>query len=299
VIRLGFIGLGTMGSRIARNLQHAGYPLTVYDIDPGAVRSFEEAGARSAGSPREVAKNADVVLLSLPDSPQVLETTTGPEGIITGAHAGLVVIDHSTIAPMTSRRLARELEPLGVEWLDAPVSGGPRGAEAGTLTIMVGGKQATFERCRPIFAVTGKSIEYMGGTGTGATTKVVNQLAVGIETMAMSEALTLGVAAGIDAHRLYEVLRTSSSGCWVMENLIPAVLLTNRLREDPAAWFALRLQHKDMRIAVDTASALNVPLAAGALSEQLYAIAEGQGWGNQDQVAAINLYANYVGIERW
>jgi 3-hydroxyisobutyrate dehydrogenase len=299
MMRLGFIGLGTMGSRIARNLRRAGYAVAVYDVDPKAVLALEKEGAEPAASPREIAEKADIVHLSLPDSPEVLGVTTGADGIISGAHAGLVVIDHSTVGPMTSRRLARELEPLGVDWLDAPVSGGPSGAEAGTLTIMVGGNQSTFQRCRPVFEAIGKNIQYMGATGAGATTKVVNQLAVGIETMAIFEAFTLGVAAGIDARRLYEVLRASSSGCWAMEKLIPAVLLTDRFREEPAAWFALRLQLKDMRIAVETASALNVPLAMGALSAQLYAIAQGQGWGNRDQVAAIDLYADYVGIARW
>jgi 3-hydroxyisobutyrate dehydrogenase-like beta-hydroxyacid dehydrogenase len=200
---------------------------------------------------------------------------------------------------MTARRLGNELALLGVDWLDAPVSGGPAGAEAGTLTIMVGGKASSFERCRPVLESIGRNIQYMGAAGTGATTKIVNQLAVGIQTMAMFEAFALGVSAGIDARRLFEVLRTSSSGSWVMDNLIPAVLLKNRIREEPAAWFALRLQHKDMRIAVETASALNVPLAAAALSTQLYAVAQGLGWGNQDQVAAIGLYADYVGIHRW
>jgi 3-hydroxyisobutyrate dehydrogenase-like beta-hydroxyacid dehydrogenase len=297
--KLGFIGLGTMGSRIAENLRRTGHPLIVYDVAASAVGAFEAKGARGARSPREVAENADVVFLSLPDSPQVLEVVTGRDGISAAGRKGVVVIDLSTVAPMTSQRLAKELEGLGMAWLDAPVSGGPSGAAAATLTIMAGGGRDVFDRCRPLFDAIGKNIHYMGGTGTGATTKVVNQLAVGIETMAMFEAFTLGVAAGIDAKRLHEVLRTSSSGSWVMDNLAPAVLLSNRSREEPPAWFALRLQHKDMRIAVETASALNVPLAAGTLSAQLYAIAEGQGWGNQDQVSAVNLYADYVGIASW
>lgn len=297
--RIGFIGLGTMGARVAENLRRAGYPMTVFDLGSAAVEAFKTRGASPAGSPREVARNADVIFLSLPDSPDVMEVATGPEGILKGAHPGLVVIDLSTVAPMVPRRLAPEFQKLGMDWLDAPVSGGPKGAAAGTLTIMVGGTRSTFDRCRPVFDAIGTNIQYMGGSGTGATTKVVNQLAVGISTMAMFEAFTLGVKAGIDAKRLHEVLRTSSSGCWVMDNLIPAVLLSNRQREEPAAWFALRLQHKDMRIAVETASALGVPLAAGTLSAQLYAVAEGQGWGNRDQVSAIDLYANYVGIEAW
>ncbi|MGE0005352.1 MAG: NAD(P)-dependent oxidoreductase [Parvibaculaceae bacterium] len=298
MLRLGFIGLGTMGGRIARNLARAGYPLTVFDADREKREGFPDA--RPAGSPAEVACASDIVFLSLPDTPDVLDVATGRDGIVAGARPGLIVVDHSTVAPMTAERLTRELGPLGVEWLDAPVSGGPAGAEAATLTIMVGGSEAALERCRPVFGATSRHVHYMGAAGTGATAKIVNQLAVGIATMAMFEAFTLGVAAGIGGQRLLEVLRTSSAGCWAMEKkLAPAVLLSNRAREEPAAWFALRLQHKDMRLAVETASAFGVPLAMGALSRQLYAIAEGQGWGDRDQVSAVDLYADYVGIERW
>jgi 3-hydroxyisobutyrate dehydrogenase-like beta-hydroxyacid dehydrogenase len=297
--KVGFIGLGTMGSRIAGSLLRAGFDLVVCDIDTAAVKALEKSGAVAAATPREVAEKVEVMLLSLPDSPQVLEVAIGADGILEGAHEGLVVIDNSTVAPMTSQQLEKQFKPLGVTWLDAPVSGGPAGAEAATLTIMIGGDKEALDRCRGVFDAIGKNIEYMGASGTGATTKIVNQLAVGIETMAMFEAFTLGVAAGIPAQRLYEVLHTSSASCWAMENLIPAVLLTNRQSEEPAAWFALRLQHKDMKIAVDTAASLKVPLAAGTLSEQLYAVAEGLGWGNQDQVAAIKLYSDYVGIDKW
>lgn len=297
MLRLGFIGLGTMGGRIARNLTWAGYPLTVFDADEAKRETFPNADP--VESPAEVAANSDIVFLSLPDTPEVLDVAIAKDGIIAGAHPGLVVVDHSTVAPMTPQRLTKELKPLGVEWLDAPVSGGPAGAQAATLTIMVGGSEEAFERCRPVFRATATNVHYMGASGSGATTKIVNQLAVGIETMAMFEAFTLGVAAGISGQRLLEVLRTSSSGCWAMEKLVPAVLLSNRAREEPAAWFALRLQHKDMRLAVETASAFRVPLAMGALSQQLYAIAEGQGWGNRDQVSAVDLYADYVGIEQW
>jgi len=296
---VGFIGLGTMGSRMARSMMRAGLDLVVFDVNPETLRAFENEGARPATGPAAVAKQVDAVHLSLPDSPDVIAVATGPGGIVEAAHASLTVVDHSSISPLTSRRLAQDLAAHGIDWLDAPVSGGPAGAAAGSLTIMVGGKTEALERCRSVLQTIGKNIEHMGGPGAGGTTKVVNQLAVGIQAMAVFEAFTLGVKSGIPAERLFEVLRTSSSASWVMEKLVPAVLLSNREREVPAAWFALRLQHKDLRLAVETASGLKVPLADGALSEQLYAIAEGLGWGNQDQVSAINLYADYVGIERW
>jgi 2-hydroxy-3-oxopropionate reductase len=291
--------LGTMGSRMASNLLRAGYKPVVYDIVHDAIANLERDGAIPASTPREVAEKSDIVFLSLPDSPDVFQVATGPDGIKPGSHAGLVVVDLSTVAPSTPQRMAAEFEPLGVTWLDAPVSGGPNGAEAATLTIMIGGDRPAFERCKPVLALLGKNLEYMGASGMGATTKIVNNFAAGINIIATSEAFTLGVAAGIDARRLFEVLRTSSSGSWVMENLVPGVLLSNRLSEEPAARFALRLMHKDLRLAVATASALKVPFAAGTLAEQMFAIAEGQGWGNQDHMAVIKLYSNYVGIDKW
>ncbi len=297
--RLGFIGLGTMGARMAKNLLGAGYKLTVFDVNPAAVQAFVDQGAEAAASPREVAGRVDIVHLMVPDSPEVLAVAIGSGGIMEGARAGLVVIDHSTVAPATPQRLSKEFAEKGMIWIDAPVSGGPTGAAAATLTIMVGGDEATVERCRPILQAMGRNVEYMGPSGAGSTTKIVNNFCAGINIIAVSEAFTLGAASGISPQRLFEVMRTSSAGSWVMENLIPGVVLANRMSEEPAARFALRLMHKDLRLAVAAASALKVPLAAGSLAEQMFAIAEGQGWGNQDHMAVIKLYANYVGIEKW
>jgi 3-hydroxyisobutyrate dehydrogenase len=297
--RVGWIGFGTMGSRMAKNLLGAGYKLVVHDVDKATIAGLPQDKVEFAQTPQEVAAKVDMVLLSLPDSPEVFQVATGPNGIMAGAHDGLIVLDHSTVAPSTPQTLVKEFEPHGVKWLDAPVSGGPNGAEAATLTIMIGGDKEAFERSRPVLEAMGKNIEYMGASGMGATTKIVNNFAAGINIIAVSEAFTLGAAAGIDPSRLFEVLRTSSSGSWVMENLIPSVVLTNRLNEEPAPRFALRLMHKDLRLAVATASALKVPFAAGTLAEQMFAIAEGQGWGNQDHMAVIKLYADYVGIKQW
>ncbi len=297
--RVGWIGLGTMGARMAKNVLRAGYSLVANDVDKAAAKNMPKEGVEFVATPKEVASKVDILLLSLPDSPEVLEVATGADGIMAGAHDGLIVLDTSTVAPSTPQRLAKEFAPHGVVWLDTPVSGGPNGAEAATLTIMVGGDKAAFDRARPILAAMGKNVEYMGASGMGATTKIVNNFAAGINIIAVSEAFTLGVKAGIDPARLFEVLRTSSSGSWVMENLIPGVVLTNRLTEEPAPRFALRLMHKDLRLAVATASALKVPFAAGTLAEQMFAIAEGQGWGNRDHMSVINLYADYVGIKRW
>lgn len=297
--RVGYIGLGTMGSHMARNILSAGHELHVYDVNKAAVSTLVDAGAVYADSPAALAAAVDQVHLSLPDSPDVLDVAIGNNGLTHGGNDGLIIVDHSTIAPKVSQQLEADLGVKGIRWLDAPVSGGPAGAKAATLTIMVGGSPEAFEAVRPVLSAIGKNLEYMGGSGLGATTKVVNQLVVGIAAMAMCESFSLAAAAGISAKRTHEVLSKSSAACWVLDKIIPAVLLPNRQDEIPAVWFALRLQHKDARIAVDTARELGVPLAAGSLAAQLYAIAEGQGWGKRDQMATIDLYANYIGIENW
>ena len=296
---LGFIGLGTMGSRMAGHLLEAGHKLTVYDVNPAVVQTYVGRGAEAAASPAEVARRSDVVHLMVPDTPEVMAAATGPGGIMEGAHDGLVAVDHSTVAPSTPQRLSAEFADKGMTWLDAPVSGGPNGAEAATLTIMIGGDPDAAERVRPILQLMGRNIEYMGPSGLGSTMKLVNNFCSGINILAVSEAFTLGAAAGIEPKRLFEVMRTSSAASWVLENLIPNVVLANRLDEEPAPRFALRLMHKDMRLAVAAASALKVPLAAGSLAETMFAVAEGQGWGNQDHMAVIKLYAKYVGIDKW
>lgn len=295
-VEVGFIGLGIMGSRMCRSLLKAGFSPIVYDANPLAVAAMAEKGATPAASPREVAQQVDVVSLSLPDTPQVEAVALGDDGIAAGCRNGLVVVDHSTVAPATPQRMADEFRSRGVDWLDAPVSGGPAGAEAASLTIMVGGDENALTRCRPVLDAIGGRVEYMGASGMGATTKIVNQLACGVEMLAMFEAFSVGVAAGIDAKRLWEVLNTSTSRCWIMDDLIPAVVLQNKF-DTPR--FALRLLHKDIRIAAETAQSLRVPAAATALAEQMYALAEGLGWGDQDQMAVIKLYGQACGIQEW
>lgn len=281
---------------MCRSLLKAGFHPFVYDTNPEAVSALVSDGAKAANSPRAVAEQVDVLLLSLPDTPQVEAVAFGEDGIAAGCRKGLVVADLSTVAPATPQRMAAEFGPRGVDWLDSPVSGGPSGAEAASLTIMVGGDEAALERAKPVLSVIGARVEYMGPSGMGATTKIVNQLACGVEMLAMFEAFTVGVAAGIDARRLWEVLHTSTSRCWIMDDLVPSVVLENKF-ETPR--FAIRLLHKDIRIAAETARSLRVPAAATALAEQMYALAEGRGWGDYDQMAVINLYGQACGVEKW
>jgi 3-hydroxyisobutyrate dehydrogenase-like beta-hydroxyacid dehydrogenase len=293
---VGFVGLGIMGSRNCENLLKAGVKLVVHDKNSDAMDRLVATGAKAAASPAEVARLCDVILLSLPDTPQVEDVTFGPDGLIEGARPGQVIVDLSSVAPTTPQRISGLLEPRELHWLDAPVSGGPAGAAAGSLTIMVGGDEAVLDTVRPVLEVIGERIEYMGASGMGATTKSINQLAIGIQMMAMAEAFTVGTKAGIPAKRLYEVLSTSTSRCWVMTELVKNVVLENDF-DNPR--FAIRLIAKDMRIAAQYATDLKVPSAATALSAQMFSMAEGLGWGDKDQMAVMKLYGDAVGIDEW
>jgi 3-hydroxyisobutyrate dehydrogenase len=293
---VGFIGLGTMGSRMCANLLKDGFPLVVFDLAADSIARLTADGATAAASPADLAGKVDVLLLSLPNAPDVEAVAFGEDGIVTGAREGLVVVDHTTLAPAAAQGFAERIAGAGVSWLDAPVSGGPAGAAAGTLTIMIGGEEAALERFRPVLDCVGGQIEYMGASGLGATTKIVNQLACSIEMLAMFEAFTVGAAAGIPARKLWDVLHTSSSRCWIMEDVTPPVVLENEFDD---ARFALKLMHKDVKIALETAESLRVPAAGVALSESLYSIAEGRGWGDKDHMAVINLYGEAAGIDRW
>ncbi|WP_099025003.1 NAD(P)-dependent oxidoreductase [Mycolicibacterium palauense] len=293
---VGFIGLGIMGGRNCDNLLAAGVNLVVHDQDSAAVGRLVDAGAKAATTPREVAESSDVVLLSLPDTPQVEAVTFGEDGLIHGSREGQTIVDLSSVAPTTPQRIAAQLKPRGLSWLDAPVSGGPAGAAAGSLTIMVGGDEEVLASVRPILEIIGGRVEYMGGSGMGATTKSINQLAIGIQMMAMAEAFTVGTKAGIPAKRLYEVLSTSTSRCWVMTELVKNIVLENDF-DNPR--FAIRLIAKDMRIAAQYATELKVPAAATALSAQMFSVAEGLGWGGMDQMAVMKLFGNATGIDEW
>lgn len=292
--KVGMVGLGIMGSGICNQLLKHGHDVVAYDLSEEATRVAREAGATIAASPAEVAAVSEWICLSLPDSPQVEGVATGPGGLLEAVTSGTTIIDFSTVAPATARKMASTFVKHGVEWLDAPVSGGPDGARNGTLTIIVGGNEPAFGRARVVLDSVGTHLEYMGPSGAGALTKLVNQLACGIEMMAMFEAFTLGTAAGIDKNRLWEVLMHSASRCWIMEDIMPATMLTGRF-DQPR--FALRLLHKDIRLAVEAAVEAKSPIVAGTLANQMYALAEARGWGNEDQMAVVKLYGEQTGFE--
>jgi 2-hydroxy-3-oxopropionate reductase len=261
---IGFIGLGIMGRPMARNLMAAGYRLVVFDVLPAAVEEVVAGGATAGVSPRAVAAETDVLITMLPDSPEVRSVYLGPDGAFEALRAGWLAIDMSSIAPGTARELAERAAAAGAEILDAPVSGGDKGAIAGTLSIMVGGSEAGFDRARPILEVMGKTIVHVGPAGAGQVVKVCNQVVVGVVIEAVAEALVLGAKAGVDPGRIADVLQGGLAATKVLE-MRRQNMLSGRF--DPG--FRIRLHLKDLKNALELAREEGVSLPATAAVEQL------------------------------
>ena len=290
--RVGFIGLGIMGQPMARNLLKAGFPLTVHNRRQPVTDEFVAAGARAALLPREVAAASDVVITMLPDTSVVEEVLTGPDGVLEGARAGLVVIDMSTISPVTTRTLAARLAQQEVQMLDAPVSGGDRGAIAGTLSIMVGGPAETFQRCLPIFQALGRTIVHVGESGAGQVVKACNQIVVALTIEAIGEALVLGSKAGVDPANILRVLGGGLAANRFMEQRGPSMLA-----RDFAPGGRVRFHHKDLGIALALARASGVSLPVTALVDQMFASLEASGRGDLDH-SALLLYLEELAAHR-
>ena len=293
--RVGFIGVGVMGGPMCLNLLKAGFPLTIYARRPESVRTVLEAGAPLAQSARAVAEATDIVITMLPDSPQIEEVVLGPGGVLEGASRGMAVVDMSTIAPSTSKKVAAACAERGVDFLDAPVSGGSQGAEAGTLSIMVGGDAATVERLRPIFTVMGSAekIFHVGPVGAGEVVKLVNQHLCGVIAAAALESFVLGVKAGADVETMARVVGVSSGANWQLDNPI-------RLRAFSGTFepgFFTDLMAKDLRLVLETGDELSVPLALAAAAKQMYEAARAMGYGRNDYTAVVRPLEQLAGVE--
>ncbi len=270
-MRVGIIGLGIMGAPMARNLLRAGHAVTVHGRTPARVEPLVTAGAAAAGSPEELARAVDAVITMLPDTPDV-ESVMGR--VIDAASPGLLAIDMSTIAPAAARALAARAAAVGVALLDAPVSGGEQGAVAGTLSIMVGGERAAFERAAPIFAALGTRATHMGGPGQGQMAKLVNQVVGATTLAAVAEGVVLAARAGLDPDAVVQALGGGAAASWMVAEQAPRMQ-----RRDFAPGFMVRLQQKDLRLALAAAADLGVSLPATALVHQLFAAVEAQGGG--------------------
>ena len=289
--KVGYIGLGIMGKSIARNILKAGFPLVVHNRSHAAVDELVAGGAQKAGSPAEVAAQVDIVFTNLPDTPDVLQVALGENGILAGAHPGLIWIDNSTIKPAAARQIASALAPAGVLSLDAPVSGGDVGARNATLGIMVGGPANALERAMPVLQAMGKSITHVGDAGAGQIAKAANQIMVAAQMAAMAELLIFSRKAGADPQKVVEAIRGGAAQCWTLDVKPPRLFAGNR---QPG--FKAYMQAKDLAIVLDTAREYGVPLPATAVAAQLFNAMLAMGMAEMDNSAVVGVIESLAGI---
>lgn len=280
--RIGFVGLGTMGRPMALNLLKAGFTVRVFNRTEARMAPLVQAGAEPATSFADAAKNAEVVISMLADSPDVRYVLLGPDGALSGAGEGAIIVDMSTISPAVAAEIAGECRTKGVEFLDAPVTGGEGGAISGKLSIMVGGSAAALEQVRGVLEAMGSRITYMGPSGSGQMAKLCNQVICGLNILAVAEGLSLAKAAGLDTNVLLEAISGGSAASWMLANLAPKMLA-----EDWAPGFRIALQEKDLRLALDAADENSMPLLGTSLVKQLFESANAKGWGNDGTQALI------------
>jgi 2-hydroxy-3-oxopropionate reductase len=287
---VGFVGLGIMGRPMAKNLLKAGYPLVVHSRSKGPVDEIVKAGAKAAGSPREVAGACEVLITMLPNSPDVELVALGKDGIIEGARKGLIFADMSTISPIVSKKVGKALAAKGVDMLDAPVSGGEKGAVDGALSIMVGGDKAIFERTLPIFQALGKTITLLGPLGFGGFTKLANQIIVAVNLTALAEALTLGKKAGLDRELLLTALGGGLANSKCLEQK-----KSNYIAGTYNPGFKIDLHFKDLGLIMESARELGVPLPATAVVQELFNAMRVKGRGGLDHSGVITLLEDLAG----
>jgi 2-hydroxy-3-oxopropionate reductase len=287
---IGFIGLGIMGRPMAKNLLKAGYPLVVHSRSQGPVRELVSAGAKAAGSAKDVAGQVDVLITMLPNSPDVEQVVLGRDGVIEGARPGMILLDMSTISPLVSQKVGAALAAKSVKMLDAPVSGGEKGAIDGALSIMVGGDKAVFDQALPIFQAMGKTITLLGPLGMGGFTKLANQIIVAVNLTALAEALTLGKKAGLDRDLLLTALAGGLAGSKCLEQK-----RGNYVSNTYNPGFKIDLHYKDLGLIMDSARALGVPLPATAVVQELFSALRVKGRGGLDHSGIITMLEDLAG----
>jgi 2-hydroxy-3-oxopropionate reductase len=288
---IGFIGLGIMGRPMAKNLLKAGHRLIVHSRSRGPVDELVGAGAEAAGSPKEVAGRCDVLITMLPNSPDVELVALGKDGIAEGARPGLIFVDMSTISPIVSQKVGQALGARGVRMLDAPVSGGEKGAIDGALSIMVGGEQAVFDTVLPLFQAMGKTITRLGPLGFGGFTKLANQIIVAVNLTALAEALTLAKKAGLDRELTLKALAGGLAGSRCLDQKT-----SNYVGNSYQPGFKIDLHFKDLGLIMESARALGVPLPATAVVQELFSALRVKGRGGLDHSAVITLLEDLAGV---
>jgi len=290
--RIGFIGLGIMGLPMARNLMAKGHSLTVFDIDSSRMEGLDPSKASIAASCSEVAAASDIVVTMLPNSPHVKEAVLGKGGVIEGAKPGTIVVDMSSIAPLASREMYAELEKIGVDLLDAPVSGGEPKAIDGTISVMVGGKKEVFDKCYDLMMSMAGSVVYTGSIGAGNTTKLANQIIVALNIAAMSEALVLATKAGVEPELVYQAIRGGLAGSTVLDAKAPLVM---DRKFDPG--FRIELHIKDLANVMETAHEIGVPLPLTAGVMEIMQALKVDGKQGDDHGGLIQYYEKSAQVE--
>jgi len=290
--KIGFIGLGIMGQGMAHNLLKAGFDLMVWNRTASRMESLVEAGAHAGQSPADVAAQSDLIVICVSDTPDVEAVVVGKNGVIEGARPGSLVIDCSTISPIVTQELAKTLAEQNVAMLDAPISGGSEGAAQGTLSIMIGGEAKDFERALPVLEAMGKKITHVGASGAGQTVKLINQILVVGNTLGMCEALLFGQAGGVDLQKALEAVSAGAAGSWMLSNRGPQFL-----ERDWRPGFTIDLQLMDIRLVLDAADKLGVPIPGTSLIFQLYRTLQAQDLGGDGNHALIKALEHLAGFE--
>ena len=290
--KIGFIGLGIMGKPMAKNLLKAGFSLTVYDIVHEAMKDVVEAGAQPGSSSKDVAAKSEIVITMLPNSPEVKDVVLGKNGVLEGAKAGTILIDMSSIAPLASKEISERAKEKGVVMLDAPVSGGEPKAIEGTLAIMVGGPEDTFEQVKDILGIMGASVTRVGEIGSGNTTKLANQIIVALNIAAMSEAMVLATKSGVDPEKVYQAIRGGLAGSTVLDAKMPLALEGNF-----KPGFRIELHIKDLANALDTAHELGVPVPLSSGIMEIMQALKVDGKGKDDHGGIIQFYEKLAKVQ--
>lgn len=292
VNRIGFIGLGTMGLPMATNLLKKGYHLTIYNRTKQKSFPLQELGAEIVNSPKDVAAACDVVFTILTADAAVEEVMFSEQGILQGAHTGLIVVDSSTVSPNTSKKIAQVLQTSNVEFLDAPVTGSEPQAIAGVLTFMVGGKHEIYERCLPLFEAMGQKAYHMGNHGAGSYTKLANNTMAAINLLSFAESLVMAVKAGIDPELFTQVVSGGGARSSMADNKAQKII-----HRDFQPNFSTALMNKDLGLAINLANELQIPVPVLSTVKEMLKISISNGYGNEDVCSVIKCYEQWAGVE--
>ena len=288
---VGFVGLGNMGLGMARNILKAGFPLIAHDAREAPLRVIEGMGGQVARRPREVSERARITFVVVLNYPQIEQVVLGEHGLQEEVRPGDVIVLMSTVSPVQVKELAQKLGGRKVQILDAPISGGKEGAEAGTLSIMAGGEKSAFERCLPVFRAMGKSVYHLGPLGSGMSMKLVNNLLVAVNGLAVAEAMVLGKKAGLDPQTILEIIPKSAGDSWMFRNRAPQMV-----SRDFTCRGELDILVKDLGYILEMGQSLKAPLFLSAVAREIFLLASGMGWGREDDSAVVKAIEKMAGL---